>query len=132
MKSDSQHPGDIDGYIAGFPREIQSILKWIRIAIKKAAPKAQEAIKYKMPTFVLEGNLIHFAVHKKYISIYPRPHGTAAFRKGMAPYEGSKDSFHFPLDKPIPYALIDQTVKFRVAEFTKRAKAGKKPKEKGN
>ncbi|HYC85624.1 MAG TPA: DUF1801 domain-containing protein [Chryseosolibacter sp.] len=106
----------IDEYIAAFPREVQMKLKQIRSTIRKAAPKAQEAIKYAIPAFVLDGNLVFFAAYKKHIGFYPAPRGNDGFKKLLEKYEGGKGTVKFPLDKPIPLPLITKMVKFRVKE----------------
>jgi uncharacterized protein YdhG (YjbR/CyaY superfamily) len=123
MRAGQRVPKTIDEYIAGFPDEIQDILQQIRKTIKTAAPKAEEAIKYQMPTFTLKGNLVHFAAFKKHIGLYPTPTATEKFRKDLSVYEGGKGSVRFPLDKPIPYSLISKIVKFRVKENLERAEA---------
>ncbi len=80
-----------------------------------------------MPTFVLNGNLVHFAAFKQHIGFYPVPTGIAAFKKELSVYEQGKGSVQFPLDQPMPYDLISRIVKFRVKENSERAKAkGKK------
>lgn len=107
-------PNDIDEYIAGFPSDVQKLLKKIRTTIRKAAPNAEEAIKYQMPTFVLNGNLVHFAAYKGHIGLYPAPRAIEKFKKELSAYEGSKGAVRFPLDKPIPYDLISRIVKFWV------------------
>jgi len=118
---------DIDVYIAGFPDNVQAILEKIRMTISKAAPDAEEAIKYQIPTFTLGGNLIHFAGFTNHIGLYPAPRGNATFKDELSAYEGGKGTVRFPLDKPIPYSLITRIVKFRVKESLERAKAkGKK------
>lgn len=117
---------NIDEYIAEFPIDIQTILQKIRVTIKKAAPAAEEAISYAIPTFKLNGNLVHFAAFKKHIGFYPAPSGTKAFKKELSVYESGKGSVQFPLDKPIPYALIKEIVKFRVKETQVEAKLKKK------
>jgi uncharacterized protein YdhG (YjbR/CyaY superfamily) len=120
-------PKDIDEYIAGFPRDVQVILKKVRATIKAAAPGAQETINYQIPTFVLKGNLVHFAAFKKHIGFYPTPTGIAKFKDELSVYEGAKGSVQFPLDKPMPFVLISKIVKFRVRENLDRAQAtGKK------
>jgi uncharacterized protein YdhG (YjbR/CyaY superfamily) len=103
-------PKNIDEYIATFPDDVQKILERIRATIQKAAPDAQEAIKYQIPTFTLNGNLIHFAAYKNHIGLYPAPRVAEQFKKELAAYEGGK------LDKPIPYDLITRIVKFRVKQ----------------
>ncbi len=127
MRTDQTAPKTADQYIAGFPPDVQEILKKIRMTIRKAAPNAQETIKYRIPTFTLKGNLVHFAAFKKHIGFYPTPTGTAKFKKELSVYEGAKGSVQFPLDKPIPFDLIRRIVKFRVKENLERAEAkGKK------
>ncbi|MDJ1485747.1 DUF1801 domain-containing protein [Cytophagaceae bacterium YF14B1] len=115
----------IDEYIAGFPDNIQQILNQIRATIKEAAPEAQEAIKYAMPTFVLNGNLVHFAAFKNHIGFYPAPVGIEAFKEQLSGYKGAKGSVQFPLDKPMPLKLITDIVKFRVKDALAQAKKKK-------
>ena len=117
----SNAPSSIDDYIAGFPPEIRDILTRIRAVIREAAPDATEAIKYRMPTFVLRGNLVHFAAYKAHIGLYPTPTGIEAFGDELAPYVGGKGSVRFPLDQPIPYDLIRRIATFRVRENLARA-----------
>ncbi len=111
---------DIDRYIAAFPSDVQNILQKIRVTIRKAAPKAEETIKYGIPTFTLNGNLVHFAGFKKHIGFYPAPSGIEKFKDEVSVYKGAKGSVQFPLDKPIPYDLISRIVKFRVKETLER------------
>ncbi len=122
----TQPPKTIDEYIAGFPSDVQKILQKIRLTIRKAAPGAEEAIKYQIPTFVLKGNLISFAGYKNHIGIYPAPAGTQKFNKELSVYRTSKATVRFPLDKPIPYDLIMQIVKFRLEKINADAKSKKK------
>ena len=113
----------IDEYIGTFPQEIQILLEQVRTTIKQAAPEAEEAIKYAMPTFVLNGNLVHFAAFKNHIGFYPVPSGIEAFKKELSVYKGAKGSVQFPLDEPMPLKLISEIVKFRVNENLLKAKA---------
>jgi uncharacterized protein YdhG (YjbR/CyaY superfamily) len=114
-------PRDMDEYISRFPKEVQIILEKIRTTIRKAAPDAKEAIKYQIPTFTLEGNLVHFAAFTKHIGLYPAPHGITKFKKELSKYATAKGSVRFPLDQPIPYDLITKIVIFRVKENLERA-----------
>lgn len=107
---------DVDNYIADFPEDVREILAKLRKLIREAAPQAEEMIKYGVPTFRLNGNLVHYAAYKKHIGFYPTPSGINAFEKDLEPYELSKGTVRFPLDKPIPYELIEKIVKFRVKE----------------
>lgn len=106
----------IDEYIAQFPEEIQAILQKIRAVIREAAPDATEKISYQMPTFYLNGNLVHFAAFKTHIGFYPVPSGIEKFKEELSQYKGGKGSVQFPLDKPIPYDLIRRITLFRVEE----------------
>lgn len=116
-------PVTIDEYIAGFPPDVQAILQQVRATIRAAAPGAEEAIKYQLPTFVLKGNLVHFGAFKEHIGFYPTPTGTERFREELSAYKGAKGSVRFPLDRPIPYDLIRRIVEFRVKENLERAAA---------
>ena len=113
----------IDAYIADFPEEIKSILEQIRSTIRKEAPDAKEAIKYGMPTFVLNGNLVHFAAFKNHIGFYPAPSGIDAFIKELEIYRTGKGTIQFPLDKPVPFHLISKVVKYRVQENMNKKKS---------
>ena len=118
---------NIDEYIAGFPQDVQVILEKVRRTIRKAAPEAEETINYQIPTFTLNGNLVHFAAFEQHIGFYPTPSGIEKFKKDLSVYEGAKGSVRFPLDEPIPYDLITKIVKFRVKENLARVAAkGKK------
>jgi uncharacterized protein YdhG (YjbR/CyaY superfamily) len=116
MDTGQSQPRDIDEYIALFPPDVQAILQKIRTIIHAAAPEAQEAISYAMPTFKQHGNLVHFAAFKKHIGFYPTPSGTEHFQEQIAGYKAAKGSIQFPLDQPMPYDLIGEIVRFRVQE----------------
>lgn len=126
MKAAAAEPKDIDAYIAGFPDEVQERLQKVRATIAKAAPAATEAIKYRLPTFVLHGNLIHFGAFKTHLGLYATPTGHAKFAEELAPYVSGKGSVQFPFDKPIPYALIGRIAKFRAKENEELAAVRKK------
>jgi uncharacterized protein YdhG (YjbR/CyaY superfamily) len=102
---------------------VRELLAKIRTTIREAAPDAEEAIKYRMPTFTLNGNLVHFAAFKNHIGFYPAPRGIEAFKDELSAYEGAKGSVRFPLDKPIPFDLIGRIVEFRVKESSRRQNA---------
>jgi uncharacterized protein YdhG (YjbR/CyaY superfamily) len=126
MKRDMRTARDIDEYIAGFPSEVQEKLQRIRAAIRKAAPKAEEAIKYAMPTFTLNGNLVHFAAYRNHIGFYPAPRALQEFSEELSKYEGSKGAVRFPLDKPLPIGLIQRIVRYRVKQSKEAAELKKK------
>lgn len=116
----------IDEYIGSHPANIQKLLKQIRSTIKKAAPGSEEAIKYGIPTFVLNGNLVHFAGYKNHIGFYPAPVGIEAFKDETAKYEAGKGTLQFSLDQPLPLDLISRIVKFRVTQNLEKVKPKKK------
>lgn len=127
MKRAQASPQTIDEYIAGFPNELQKILKKIRTTIRKAAPTAEEKISYQIPTFTLNGKyLIYFAAWKKHVALYPAPRAHEKFKDELAAYEGGKGTVKFPLDRPIPFGLISRIVKFKVKETLEKAKAKKR------
>lgn len=117
----------IDEFIEHYPEEIQTLLEQVRTTIRKSAPEAIEKICYGIPTFALNGNLVHFAAYNKHIGFYPTSSGIQAFQKELAGYSCSKGTIQLPLDKPLPIDLIDNIVKFRVREnLSKRCKSKKK------
>jgi uncharacterized protein YdhG (YjbR/CyaY superfamily) len=116
----------IDAYIATFPKDIQKLLKQMRTTIRKAAPDAEETISYAIPTFKLNGNLVHFAAFKNHIGFYPAPRGIEAFEKELSAYKGAKGSVQLPLDQPLPLDLISRIVRYRVKQNLEKARTGKK------
>lgn len=116
---ENKSPVTIDEYIAQFSPEIQEILQSLRKLIREAAPEAGEKISYQMPTFTLNGNLVHFAAFKNHIGFYPAPSGVEAFQEKLMDYKTSKGAIQFPIDKPLPFDLIREIVTFRVSENKK-------------
>ena len=113
----------IDEYISAFPNDARKISDGLRKAIHEAAPNAQEAVSYGMPTFKLNGNLVHFAAHKNHIGFYPRgPSAIEAFKDQLYEYEQSKGTVRFPLNRPIPLELVKQIVRFRVQQNESKKK----------
>lgn len=113
---------DIDEYISRFPNETAAKLEQLRATIKKAAPKAEEIISYKMPAFKLDGMLVWYTAHSNHIGFYPRVSAIVAFSKELSAYKTSKGTVQFPLDKPLPLALITKMVKYRVEENLQKGK----------
>jgi len=126
MKTQPSAAKDIDEYIAGFPPDVRGLLKRIRMTIRKAAPHAEERISYQIPCFAQKGNLVYFAAFTKHIGFFPTSSGIRKFKKELSVYEGGRGSVRFPLDQPIPFALISKIVKFRVKENLEKEKARKK------
>jgi uncharacterized protein YdhG (YjbR/CyaY superfamily) len=107
----------IDRYISTFPVDIQAVLEKMRQSIQKAAPDAVEAISYGIPTFNLNGkHLVFFAGWKHHISLYPLPAGDETFQQEIAHYKRAKGTIQFPLDKPLPYELVEQIVILLIKE----------------
>jgi len=127
MKTSSVPPRNVDKYIAGFPADVQAILKRIRTTIRKAAPAAaEEKISYHIPAFFLAGKpLVFFAAYKQHIGLYPAPRGAEEFKQELSAYAGGKGTVQFPLDEPIPLGLIRRIVKFRAKMILAKAKAMK-------
>lgn len=105
-----------DEYISTFPKEIQIKLNKIREVIQKEAPDAIEKISYGMPTFYLNGNLVHFAAFKNHIGFFPAPSGINEFEKELSKFKTGKGTLQFKNDEEIPFTLIKKVVKFRVKE----------------
>jgi uncharacterized protein YdhG (YjbR/CyaY superfamily) len=122
MAIDKKQFTTIDDYIGTFPEDVQRILEKMRQTIRDAAPEAVEAISYQMPTFKLNGNLVHFAAFKNHIGFYPAPSGIEAFKKELSHYPKAKGSVQFPIDKPVPYDLVKKITLFRVKETLEKTK----------
>lgn len=125
----AQKPDEIETYIAKFPADVQAVLEQVRATIRRAAPQATEKISYQMPAFKQHGILIFYAAWKKHIGLYPPVSGDPALEKAIAPYAGEKGNLQFPLDQPIPYALIARIAKHRVKQDSAKAAAKGKAKK---
>jgi uncharacterized protein YdhG (YjbR/CyaY superfamily) len=119
----SQPARSIDEYIAAFPPDMRARLQVVRATIREAAPAAAERISYLMPTFFLQGNLVHFAAQKYGIGFYPTSSGVEAFAPELSGYAITKGAIRFPLEQPLPLDVIRRIVTFRVAENLARAEA---------
>ena len=117
----------IDEYIAAFPPETRAVLEDMRALIRAAAPEAVETISYAIPTFDLNGHLVHFAAFSGHIGLYPTGSGIEAFKDELAAYSTSKGTVRFPLGSSLPTDLIRRIVRFRVAENADRS-AGRRRK----
>lgn len=112
----------IDAYIAQYPLEIRVLLEKVRQTIREAAPDAKEKISWGMPTFWQSENIIHFAMAKNHIGLYPGESGVRCFLDRLTDYHTSKGAIQFPLKKPIPYDLITEITCFRVQEAIGRTR----------
>lgn len=113
--SEQRKTPEVDAYIMEFPDEVRTILEKLREMILKEAPEATERMAYGMPTYTMKKNLIHFAGYNKHIGIYPTPAGIDAFREELSTYKNSKGAVQFPLDRPMPWDLIQKMIRYRVA-----------------
>lgn len=129
MDLNSKTVTNMDEYISRFDENIQRLLEDIRKCIREAAPEAEEKISYQMPTFAYYGNLVHFAAYSGHIGFYPAPSGIEAFKDRLSQYKWAKGSVQFPIDKPMPFELISDIVRFRVQENAEKVKASAKRKK---
>lgn len=116
MRTKMRNFKSVDEYIRSFPKPTQKLLKQMRRTIRRAAPEATEAIKYGIPTFVMNGNLVHFGGFENHVSFFPTGAPVEVFKRELSRYETSRGTIRFPLDKPLPLALIRKIVLFRVAQ----------------
>lgn len=116
-------PASVDEYIASFPENVRDKLTELRAIIRSVIPEAKECFSYGIPTYDIHGHVVHFAGYKGHVGFYPTPNGIEAFADELAPYARSKGTVRFPLDQPLPKALIVKIVKFRKAEDAKRKQA---------
>lgn len=131
----------VDQYIDAQPDAAKAALHRVRAAIRKALPKADEGISYKIPVYRVNGErVLFFAGWKQHYSLYPAGERLVArFKRGLAPYDVSRGTIRFPLSEPVPVKLIENIAKFRAKEaagrselkppVSRKARAGAKPKE---
>lgn len=117
-----EKPSTIEEYIASFPNETQKILQGLREALQQMVPEAKQKISYAIPTFTLNGNLIHFAGYKNHIGLYPGGKAVEVFAEDLKGYHTSKGTVQFPIDKPLPMDLIKKIVDFCVAQNLAKVK----------
>lgn len=122
MDRRTKKPETVDDYISMYPEDTQKILNRMRQAIRESAPDAEEVISYQIPTYKLNGNLVHFGAFKDHIGFFPTSSAREAFNKELSKYKGGKGTIQFPLDKPTPYALVRKIVKLRVKENLSKKK----------
>ncbi len=121
MATNRKTPNSIADYLDRFPKDMQALLRRMRATIKKAAPNAEEAISYGIPGFKLNGSLVWFAGYKRHIGFYPGSSAIAAFKNQLSAYKSAKGSVQFPVDEPLPLALVSRIVKFRVKQNVSKA-----------
>jgi uncharacterized protein YdhG (YjbR/CyaY superfamily) len=108
---------DIDTYISMQSENIQPALEKLRQTIKAVAPEAEEVISYGMPSFKWNGMLVGFAAAKNHFGFYPWNGSTVdQFKDELKAFKTSKGAIQFPIDKPLPFALIKKIVKSRMKQ----------------
>lgn len=111
-----EKPITIDEYIASFPLETQKILQQLREDLQKMVPEAKQKISYAIPTFTLNGNLIHFAGYKNHIGLYPGTKAIEVLAADLQGYQTSKGTIQFPIEKALPIDLIKKIVDICVVQ----------------
>ncbi|MGX7013396.1 iron chaperone [Vagococcus silagei] len=109
----------VDQYLETCPQERLPILNQVRQTIKEALPDAEECIKYGIPTYYQQQNLVHFSNAKTHLGFYPTPEGIIHFAKQFSPYKTSKGAVQFPFNQEIPYDLIREVSLWRLTEVKK-------------
>lgn len=112
----------MDEYINAAPKGAQRKLREMRACIRKAAPGAEEGLKWGLPAFLYRRILVAFAAHKHHIGFYPTPSAVSAFAKELSRFATARGSIQFPLDKPLPLLLIRKITAFRVRESLEQDK----------
>jgi len=115
MAMNKKVPKSIDDYVDRFPKETQQLLEKMRVTIRKVAPKAKESISYGMPTFILGRNRVYFAAYKNHIGFYPGG-AIAPFKEDLSAYKSTKGGVQFPINEPLPTALVSRIVKARMKQ----------------
>ncbi len=113
----SAAPKDMDEYLARVPEPARSTLNKMRALIRSVAPpEATETISYGIPAFKYKGMLVWFAAFSNHCSLFPGSSVIEAFKNELKGFSTSKGTIHFPVDKPLPAALVKKLVKARVAQ----------------
>lgn len=121
MKADEVNITSVDTYINSFPPATKKQMEKLRSLIRKAAPKAEELISYKMPAYKLHGVLVYFAGYDHHVGFYPMPSAIDKFYPELSKYKKAKGTVQFPIDETLPAELITRMVKFRVDENMEKA-----------
>lgn len=113
-------PKTVDEYLAGVPEDARVVLERLRKTIKAAAPEASEQISYQIPYYKYHGMVVSFAAFKEHLSFFPGTLAVKAFKDDLKEYDTSKGTIRFPVNKPLPSALVTKIVKARIAENDKK------------
>jgi len=112
----------IDEFISQYPADVQNILQELRRFILTEVPEATEKISYGIPTFVFHGNLVHFSAYEHHIGFYPGAAPIRQFAEELKPYQTSKGTVRFPIDRVLPYELIRKLIQAAVQRNLQRIK----------
>ena len=116
-------PKNVDEYLAGVPEPARSTLKKVRAMIRSEAPReATETISYRIPMFKYKGMLVGFAAFSNHCSLFPGLAPVEALKKELKGFETSKGTIRFPVDMPLPAALVKKLVKARIAENERKTR----------
>ena len=115
-------PESVDAYVSGFPPDVQTILGRLRTTVRSLLPDARETISYGIPTYKRNGAVVYFAAFKAHIGFYPPVRGDATLEKAVARYANDKGNLRFPLDEPLPMALIERIVRHQAKRDAASAK----------
>ncbi|MDO5534623.1 MAG: DUF1801 domain-containing protein [Propionibacteriaceae bacterium] len=115
---------DIDGYLAQYSGPHRTHLDALRTLIARLAPEATETLSWSMPTWKLNGNLVHIAAGKHHVGLYPGAAGVEFVvdeldERGL---KHSKGAIQFPVDQPLPLDLVERIVRFRIGQQEAKGK----------
>lgn len=116
MTNAAVKPATVDEYIAGFAPETQALLQRVRETVRRAAPDAAEVISYRIPALKGRRMLVYYAAFTHHIGFYPPVRGDAQLERDAAPYAGENGNLRFPLDKPLPLALIERITRLKARQ----------------
>ncbi|MGK9146016.1 DUF1801 domain-containing protein [Plantibacter flavus] len=104
-------PTTIDDYLASQPSDAADAIEEIRLRVHRVVPGLTEAIRYGMPTFMLDDRyLVYLGAWKHHIALYSIPRFDGSLEQAVSDYRAAKDTLQFPFSRPIPFDLIDRIV----------------------
>ena len=114
---------EVEDYLAKVGEPRRATLQKLRQTIRDILPDAEEVISYGMPGFRLNGNVVvGFAAFKNHLAYLP--HSGSVFnelRDDLAGYTSTEGSLHFPIDKPLPKALVKKLIAVRLRQVKSKS-----------